>query len=103
MDDRLQLQSIRNILIRQEETIIFSMVERAQFKQNQKIYQPDVFPIIGYSGSFLEYLLLGTERLHSTVRRYQSPDEYPFFDQLPKPVLPDLPQDTVIKKNRTQF
>jgi chorismate mutase len=36
----LSLDSIRASLIRQEETIIFALIERAQFRQNLVVYQP---------------------------------------------------------------
>ncbi len=35
--------------------------------------------------------LCETEKLHACIRRYQSPEEYPFFPEyLPSPVLPEL-------------
>jgi chorismate mutase len=37
----LSLDSIRASLIRQEETIIFALIERAQFRQNLVVYEPD--------------------------------------------------------------
>ncbi|MCX7847112.1 MAG: chorismate mutase [bacterium] len=86
----LDLQNIRAVLVRLEETIIFALVERAQFKINAPVYQPGGIPIPHFSGSFLDYLLHGTERLHATVRRYTSPDEHPFFDDLPPSLLPPL-------------
>jgi chorismate mutase len=39
--DLLSLDSIRSTLIRQEETIIFAIIERAQFRQNDIVYQKD--------------------------------------------------------------
>ena len=66
----------------------FKLVERAQFKQNRVIYQPGGIAIPGFTGSFVDYLLRGTEALHATVRRYTSPDEHPFFKEgLPQPLL----------------
>ena len=86
----LHLDELRSALIRQEETIIFALIERAQFKQNSIIYQPDGLPI-GNSGiSFSDYLLFETEKIHAKVRRYTSPDEYPFFQGLPAPIIPSL-------------
>ena len=38
--DIFSLDSIRATLIRQEETIIFAMIERAQFRRNLAIYDP---------------------------------------------------------------
>jgi len=99
MNLQLKLENIRSVLIRQEETIIFSLVERAQFCQNNKIYKKNEFSIPNFDGSFVEYLLYGTEALHATVRRYTSPDELPFSKELPDPILPvtDFPES--IKPN----
>lgn len=59
----------------QEDSIIFSLIERAQFRQNRAIYmkgllqvddpstEPDVDFLQGLS--FLEYVLLETEKVHS--------------------------------------
>lgn len=85
----LNLKRIRRVLIRQEETIIFALTERAQFKVNPLIYRGGAI-LDSFEGSFVDYLLLGTEKLHATVRRYSSPDEHPFFDQLPDPILEPL-------------
>ena len=40
MDDVLSLANIRESLIRQEDTIIFSLIERAQFAVNSAVYTP---------------------------------------------------------------
>ncbi len=95
----LNLDSLREQLIRQEETIIFAMIERAQFKQNQAVYQNGSIQITDHSGSFLDYLLQKTEAIHATVRRYTSPDEHPFFENLPDPVLPSIEYPQLIKPN----
>lgn len=84
----LDLNQLRGNLIRQEETIIFALIERAQFKQNLRIYQPNTVPLPDFDGCFTDYLLWETEKIHARVRRYTSPDEHPFFDQLPAPILP---------------
>ena len=68
------LDSVRSSLIRQEETIIFSLIEREQFGHNPKIYadrtfrlnRKDVPDIYGRDASFLEYMLCETEKLHAT-------------------------------------
>ncbi len=95
----LNLNNLREQLIRQEETIIFAMIERAQFKQNRAIYQVGSIPIANHSGSFLDYLLRETEAIHSRVRRYTSPDEHPFFENLPEPVLPLIDYPHLIQPN----
>eukprot|EP00980_Cylindrotheca_fusiformis_P015191 scaffold4204_cov140-Cylindrotheca_fusiformis.AAC.10 len=92
--DVLSLDSIRSTLIRQEETIIFALIERAQYRHNAAVYTKkenlgvppgSIVPEHGDATlSFLEYMLVGTEALHFAVRRYTSPEENAFFpDRLP--------------------
>jgi chorismate mutase len=93
----LSLDSIRASLIRQEETIIFALIERAQFRHNPVVYEKGGLGHLGTPPgskkaeeehdelnareelSFLEYMLIGTEALHCAVRRYTSPQEHAFF------------------------
>mmetsp|Transcript_2358 Transcript_2358/g.5407 ORF Transcript_2358/g.5407 Transcript_2358/m.5407 type:complete len:404 (-) Transcript_2358:1227-2438(-) len=94
--DILSLDSIRSTLIRQEETIIFALIERAQYRHNQAVYKKSenlgnppgsVVPegLEDEPSSFLEYFLIGTEALHYAVRRFTSPEENAFFpDRLPQ-------------------
>lgn len=93
MNEQLLLSNIRHVLIRLEETILFALIERAQFKQNPIIYDHEAFPDFTESESLVGYLLRETERIHARMRRYTSPDEYPFFDDLPEPILPCLRYD----------
>jgi len=93
--DVLSLDSIRSTLIRQEETIIFALIERSQYRSNTIVYKAGGFGNLGTpigskpsdddtNLSFLKYMLLGTEALHCAVRRYTSPEEHAFFpDRLP--------------------
>jgi len=79
--DALSLERIRSTLIRLEDTIIFSLIERAQFAHNPRIYEPKAFPELtqlGFEGSWLDWFLTETEVFHAKARRYTSPDEYPF-------------------------
>jgi chorismate mutase len=119
--DVLSLERIRSSLIRQEETIIFALIERAQFRENAIVYKKGGFGSLGVPHgstppppkqtndgqeddddeelSFLEYMLVGTEALHCGVRRYTSPEEHAFFPERlpggPMEALPSLqyPQD----------
>ncbi|KAE9970641.1 hypothetical protein BLS_004809 [Venturia inaequalis] len=95
------LSSIRFQLIRLEDTITFHLIERVQFPLNPTIYQPNLLPIPSTTSisadstsshlSLLDYILRETERIHSYVRRYDSPDEYPFFPSATqKPILKPL-------------
>jgi chorismate mutase len=99
MREELKLENIRSNLIRQEETIIFSFIERAQFAINKKIYIDDELKIPDYNGPFMFFLLYETEKIHSLVRRYTAPDEHPFSKNLPAPYLTDMNYEWPIKKN----
>lgn len=95
--ENLTLDYIRRSLIRQEDSIIFSLLERSQYCYNEDTYDPDAFPMDGFHGSLVEYMLRETEKLHAKVGRYKSPDEHPFFpDSLPEPVLPPLQYPQVL-------
>ena len=97
----LKLENLRNVLIRLEESIIFALIERAQFKLNSAIYESRCMP--QFNGlSFLNYFLYETEKLHAKVRRYTSPDEHPFAhpSTLPTPILPQLKYPVSIKSNQ---
>ena len=86
--DTLSLDNIRNVLVRLEETILFGVLERAQFRQNPVIYKPEGVGRELGGESLVQYLLHECERSHAKVRRYTSPDEHPFFHDLPAPILP---------------
>ncbi|XP_078436145.1 chorismate mutase 1 [Wolffia australiana] len=93
----LTLDSIRESLIRQEDSIIFSLLERAQYCFNPDTYNHNVFNMDGFQGSLVEFMVRGTERLHAQVGRYKSPDEHPFFgDDLPEPMLPPMQYPKVL-------
>jgi len=98
--ERLKLEDLRERLIRQEESIIFALVERAQFMTNDVIYRPGGIEIPGFQGSFTEFLLCELEKGYALVRRYTSPDEQAFFpDILPDPILPPLAYPKTIVLN----
>ncbi|GEQ67572.1 hypothetical protein JCM33374_g1237 [Metschnikowia sp. JCM 33374] len=93
----LDLNNIRASLVRMEETIVFGLIERSQFFSSPSVYQPNKYNIEGFDGSFMEWLLLQTERMHSQVRRYEAPDETPFFpEELLKPLLPPIDYPKVL-------
>lgn len=90
MNEQLLLENIRGVLIRLEETIIFGLIERAQFRRNERIYRADSFGAATGGLCLMDYLLRETEAVHARMRRYTSPDELPFFSDLPEPILPGL-------------
>lgn len=110
----LDLNNIRASLIRMEDSIIFSLIERSQYGINQSVYEPDCPQLgnfklhqlksAGSNGCLGDWFIYNTEILHSQVRRYQHPTEYPFFGPLPEPTLgvttSELPDGQPAKKAR---
>ncbi|KAK9721295.1 chorismate mutase aro7 [Basidiobolus ranarum] len=98
--DTLPLDQFRDTLIRLEDTIIFALIERAQFATNDNIYKLNQFEFDDQTDiSFLEYILHQLEISHAKVRRYTSPDEYPFTSNLPEPILPPLDYPKILHPN----
>ncbi|KAL4857493.1 Glycosyltransferase family protein 64 protein C5 [Chlorella vulgaris] len=102
LSSALSLANIRQTLIRLEDTIIFSLIERAQFARNEPVYEAGAIPVPGFHAtgsrySLLEYLLREIEQVHGRIRRYTSPDEYAFFpEDLPALVLPPITYEQVL-------
>lgn len=63
----LTLDSIRHSLIRQEDSIIFSLLERAQYCYNADTYDSNAFDMDGFEGSLVEFMVRETEKLHAQV------------------------------------
>eukprot|EP00026_Physarum_polycephalum_P009744 Phypoly_transcript_09878.p1 GENE.Phypoly_transcript_09878~~Phypoly_transcript_09878.p1 ORF type:complete len:234 (+),score=36.57 Phypoly_transcript_09878:37-702(+) len=105
--ESLSLDKLRSALIRQEETIIFALIERGQFALNPIIYKSnpgEEFAVVNgtepIKSSFMEYFLLETEKVHARVRRYTSPEEHAFFpNDLPAPILPKLDFPPILHPN----
>nr|XP_019050769.1 chorismate mutase [Kwoniella bestiolae CBS 10118]OCF29699.1 chorismate mutase [Kwoniella bestiolae CBS 10118] len=90
VSELLSLDHIRNQLIRLEDTIIFLLIERAQFAYNKKIYQPGAFKDeLNYEGSWLEWFIFEIESFHARAYPQHSPDEHAFtpLDKLPQPII----------------
>ena len=65
--DPLDLDKIRGVLTRLEDTIIFQLIERAQFAHNPKLYHKGEFQELkdlGFEGSLLDWFLKETEGFH---------------------------------------
>lgn len=63
------------------------MIERVQFPLNRPIYEPGGVKIPGSDLSLVDWFLFQHERIDSALRRYQSPDEYPFFPDAVQPAI----------------
>lgn len=72
-----------------------------QFPLNKNIYIPGAVPgIPNGTLSFMDWYLMEQERLQSLIRRYESPDEYPFFpDAVQKPILHSLAYPRILHPN----
>ena len=67
--DPLSLERIRSVLTRLEDTIIFGLIERAQFAHNPRIYQKGGFEelrSLDFKGTWLDWFLAETEAFHGT-------------------------------------
>ncbi|KAM7200038.1 chorismate mutase [Naviculisporaceae sp. PSN 640] len=96
----LDLSRIRFQLIRLEDTITFHLIERVQFPLNKRIYIPGAIPIPNSNLSLLDWYLSEQEKLQSLIRRYESPDEYPFFPELVQtPILDPLNYPKILHPN----
>ncbi|KAG6040900.1 hypothetical protein E4U41_006748 [Claviceps citrina] len=96
----LDLSRIRFQLIRLEDTIIFHLIERVQFSLNQTIYIPGALKIPNSNLSFFDWYFFEQERLQSLIRRYEAPDEYPFFpDAVQTPILKPLNYPKFLHRN----
>jgi len=101
MSADMGLDRIRGVLVRQEETILFALIERARFRRNAPIYKRGALGPVPGGLSLVEFCLRETEAVHARMRRYTSPDEHPFFDDLPEPILPALAfADNPLQPNR---
>jgi len=96
----LDLSTIRFQLIRLEDTITFHLIERVQFSLNKNIYVPGAVAIADSDLSFMDWYLMEQEKLQSLIRRYEAPDEYPFFPEaLQRPILEPLNYPNILHPN----
>lgn len=82
--DEMTLDAVRDALIRQEDTIIFSLIERAKFPINSPTYDESRLSIPGFCGSLVQFIVKETEASESKAGRFQNLEEHPFFpDDMP--------------------
>jgi chorismate mutase len=75
-EDPLSLDRIRSVLVRLEDTIIFSLIERAQFTHSPRMYLKGAFKEladIGFTGTWLDWFLKETEIFHGKIIRFLFP------------------------------
>jgi chorismate mutase len=82
--DLFELTHIAAILEGLEETIIFKLIDRAQFAHNVTVYEPDKSGFEGAGGmSLFEIRLRKQESIEAEFGRYHVPEERPFLSDLP--------------------
>ena len=65
------LDSVREALVRQEDTIIFGLIERAKFPINSPTYDENCKEIPqGFSGSLVDFVVKNTEAVQAKVTSY---------------------------------
>lgn len=85
----MTLETVRDSLIREEDTIIFSLIERAKYPINVGAYDKTKTAIPECSDSLVEFIIKETEAAHAKCGRYENPEEHPFFpDDLPTSLVP---------------
>ncbi|CAM8949515.1 unnamed protein product [Rhodiola kirilowii] len=93
----LSLDNVRDTLIRLEDTIIFSLIERAKYPINTAVYNESAGLVAGHHGSLIKFFAKRTEALHAQAGRYDSEEENAFFPAcLPCSLVPSQPSTNVL-------
>lgn len=66
-ENEYTLDSVRQALIRQEDTIVFGLTERTKFPLNFLTYDKNYLQSPGFCGSIIEFLVQHTEAVQAQV------------------------------------
>lgn len=64
------LDSVRKALVRQEDTIVFALIERAKFPFNSLTYDHNYLQIPGFCGSLVDFVVNNTEGVQAKVNNF---------------------------------
>uniref|UniRef100_A0A7N0SV51 Chorismate mutase n=1 Tax=Kalanchoe fedtschenkoi TaxID=63787 RepID=A0A7N0SV51_KALFE len=93
----VSLDGVRDALIRLEDTIVFSLIERAQYPINSAMYDESAGLVAGQRGSLIKFFMKRTEALQAEAGRYESEEENAFFpDCLPCSLVPSRRSTSVL-------
>ncbi|BAF08005.1 chorismate mutase 2, cytosolic [Oryza sativa Japonica Group] len=82
----LSLAAVRDALVREEDSIVFALIERARRPRNAPAYAAAA---AAGGRSLAEFFVREAEVLHAKAGQYQKPEDVPFFPQdLPSPLFP---------------
>ncbi|PNY16481.1 chorismate mutase [Trifolium pratense] len=91
-DNAYTLDTVREALVRQEDTIVFGLIERAKFPFNSQTYDQKYLEIPGFCGSLIEFVVKDTEIVQAKAGRYENPEENAFFpENLLSSLVPSYP------------
>jgi chorismate mutase len=91
----MELSKIASILESYEETIIFKLIDRAQFCSNKVIYEAGKSEFPGEDKSLFDIRLFYQESMDAVFGRFMCPEERPFCKGLPiskREVTPQYPE-----------
>lgn len=69
-ENEYTLDSVRKALVREEDTIVFGLIERAKFPFNSHTYDKNYIQIPGFCGSLVEFVVQNTEIVQAKVNNY---------------------------------
>ncbi|KAL0903579.1 hypothetical protein M5K25_027968 [Dendrobium thyrsiflorum] len=81
----ITIDSLRASLVKQEDFIVFSLIERARYPYNSFAYDPSFLG--NQNCSFVELFVRESEAMEAKFGRYQNPEELPFFPDYKQPQL----------------
>jgi chorismate mutase len=94
---------VRPKLMSLEDSIIFHILERAQFKSNDDIYLPGKIQGVPEGKSFFGFLFDETEQLYAKMGKFQNPEEYPHTPSSLEPIVKRKAAKGFIDKPRLNF
>uniref|UniRef100_A0A0A9DSP5 Chorismate mutase n=1 Tax=Arundo donax TaxID=35708 RepID=A0A0A9DSP5_ARUDO len=75
--EQLSLAAVRDALVREEDSVVFALIERARLPRNAPAY----VPAAAGGPSLVEFFIREAEALNAKAGRYQKPEDVPFFPQ----------------------
>lgn len=79
---QFDLGALRLHISKMNDRILMRLHDRAGFPLNRAVYTPDAIALPEHPGmSLLEFAILGLERYHASLGRYEYPDQFPLVTE----------------------
>jgi monofunctional chorismate mutase len=79
---RFDLSALRLHISKMNDRILMRLHDRAGFPLNAPVYRAGAIPLPEHPGmSLLEFAILGLERYHASLGRYEFPDQFPLVSE----------------------